>query len=551
MARQLKAAHEQRHDAAGAHATARENVIGAVLALDSRNYRLVDLPDGAGRTLVNDAVVRRRKDRQQDGAFEELVQRYALLNDATRALDNSAEESEAAGLFERWAALGRAHPFSPGGRPAEPDVIGPMVAAVMVRAAAEGTGTVEPGHLRWAASELLSAAATTPCAVTAGWDVQNSTADPRTADRSAAMGLTALLSTPALLQQAGTTEEAARAAVLQLAGSACIEVRSLLCDAITRLWDARACAGPGDLLHTAGLEALTEMVATAGLTAQEEDLEIPRQPFRLPDPVETALTQGTPLVDLRLVADAAAAVHLAGASNCPHGRTARQLAEALSEHDRLTWAHQPKVMASGAAGWRRTHDTVTAELALDGDRDRLEEYLTAFEAAPRALAGLLRALADRATSEAQVRELLAMWPDMLDRFASRDNAELGQALLPRPTSGALWTATQARGLIRAWAPLYAARPKLADHLLDVLDTHGLFGGQEVRLALDVLGDGAGAIPMSARRVVPFLARVLSDDIHRMATDAERARYLLDSLAAEGRQEALRIQHFLEESSGLN
>ncbi|MBZ6282686.1 hypothetical protein [Streptomyces olivaceus] len=559
MGRRLTAEHEQRRGTTGEGDSASDGVIAeAALLLDSSNYRIVTLPDGDGRAvpgavtvpdrdgraLVNEAVHRRRMEQSDDGAaFREFVDRFALLRDAEVARDGDGK-ADARGLFERWEALDRIHRLSPSGRPKELDAIGPMVAAVVLRSASATAGGVEPEQVRWAANELLSAAAATPCAVTADWDVRNDASDPRGADRSAAVGL------PTLLQQADVAEETVRAGVLQLAGSAYVEVRELLCAAITRLWGAGVCTGPGDARHTTVLAALTEMVATAGLTAQG-DIEVPRQPFRLPDPVCPALTEGTPFVDLRLVADAAAAAHLAAACDCPHGRAARQLSEALTEHDRLTWTCQSPAMASHTAGWRHTHDAVTAGLALDGDRDRLNAYLTAFDADPRALAGLLRALADQATSPARVRELLAMWPGMLDRFATRGNADLGTALLPLPTSGAPWPPAQARDLIRLWVSLHAARPYLADHLLDVLDAHGPFRGQEVGLVLDVLGDHADAVAVSASRVVPFLSQVLSDDVHRTGPDAERARRLLDALAAEGRQEALRVQHRLEESSGLN
>lgn len=549
MAHRLTAEHKRQRAAGGEDVTAGDSVIAEVaLLLDSSNYRLVDLPDGGGRAVVNEALVRWREATQQAGTVEEFVERFALLNDAGRAHDG-AEEADAAALFDRWVRLDRAHQLTPAGRPAELDAIGPMVAAVVMRAAATRAGTVEPGQVRWAVGELLAAAAATPCAVTASWDVENRDVDTHAADRSAAMGMPFLLSAPpALLQQAATTEEAVRAAVLQLAGSAYIEVRTLLCEAIIRLWDAEECVGPGDCVHTTGFDALREMVATAGLTVQE-DMEAPRLRFRLPDPVEAALAEGTAFVDLRLAAHAAAAAHLASASNCPHSGAARRLAAALTEHDRLTWTRQSLAMAAGSAMWRHTHDAVTAKLALDGDRARLDAHLIAFDEAPRALAGLLHALADHATSEARVRELLRLWPDMLERYASQGTAELGQALLPRPTGDTPWTPAQARGVLHAWANLHVARPKLADHLLEVLDAHGLFGDLEVSLVLDVMGDRADAVAASSRRAAPFLARVLSDDAHRMAV-GERARRLLDALAAQGHKEALRVQHVLEESSGL-
>lgn len=57
-----------------------------------------------------------------------------------------------------------------------------------------------------------------------------------------------------------------------------------------------------------------------------------------------------------------------------------------------------------------------------------------------------------------------------------------------------------------------------------------------------------AVP--SRHAVPFLAKALSDDARRTGPDAERARRLLDLLAARGHEEALRLQHRIEKSSGL-
>lgn len=540
--------YERRRTVGGAEATRRANVIAeAALLLDSSNYGIVELPDGGGRTVANHALLHWRETQKQTFAFEEFIERYALLNDAELARDGT-EATDPTELFNRWIALDRAHQLDPEDRPAELDKIGAMVAAAVVRAAPMRPGAVEPGQLRWAASGLLAAAVATPCAVTAGWEVEKRNRDPRGSDRSAAMGLPVLLSDPALLEQAGATEEAVRAAVLRLAGSAYIEVRTKLCETITQLWDTEECAGPGNLVHRTGIEALREAVCTAGLTVQE-DMESPRESFRLPEPVESALAEGTAFVDLRLAADAAAAAHLAAASNCTHSGTAQRLAEALTEHDRLTWTSQTPAMAAGSTVWRHTHDAITSKLALDGDRARLHAHLAAFDEAPRALAGLLQALAEQAVSQGRVQELLRLWPDFLNRYAPRGTAELGRALLPRPADRAAWTPAQARGVLHGWAALHTARPQLADHLIAFLNDHDLFGGPEVTLVLDVMGQRTAAVAMCSSRVAPFLRRALSGEIHRQEVD-ERARRLLDALAAQGHEEALRVQHALEESSGL-
>ncbi|MEU0103583.1 ATP-binding protein [Streptomyces sp. NPDC006267] len=550
----LMAEHERRCRANQEDTTQVDGLVTAALLLDSGNYRLVDRPDGSGRDLVNEALDRRRHAGQLAGVLEEFLDRFALLNDAAMACawdatfdDVLPETTAATVLFERWAALVTAQQCLPGGPPEEMSVIAPMVAVVVVRAAGRHAEMVDPAAVRWATGELLAAAASTTCAISADWEIENRAVDPRAPDRPAAMGLLFLLATPALLVQGQTTEAMVRNGVLRLAGSAYIEVRSQLCEAITRLWDTKVCTGPEDTLHTAAVEALTEMVATCGLSV-EADVDVPRRPFRLPDPV-SEVAEGTPCVDLRLAASAAPVAHLAATSKCAHGAAARRLADALTRHDLLAWTRQPAAMVPHCKAWRHAHSAVTAELALDGDRERLDTYLTTFNEDPRALEGLLQALADQATTETRVHELVALWPGILDRFASRAAGQLGHALLPRPACGASWTPTQARGLLRAWTSRHMARPQFADHLMEVLGSHGLFTDQEVCLVLDVLGEGTKDVDALSRSAVPFLARVLFDDAHRTRPSAERARRLLDRLAACGHGEALRLQHRLEESSG--
>lgn len=541
-------------------------VTEAAMLLDSDNYRIATVPGSDGRpvpgavtapdrqrrVLVNEAVARRSRERSDgDAALKEFVERFSLLADAQAARDGDGE-ADAGVLFERWKALDRAHRRSPRTRPQELDAIGAMVAAFVLLSASTTPGAVDPEQTAWAANTLLAAAAGTPSAVT-GDDIVHASLDPRAPDRSAAAALPVLLAAPELLQQAGATRQTVRASVLNLAGSALLEVRLLLCAAITRLWSAGVCTGPEDAVHTASLDALTEMVATAGLTAQD-DIDVPRCPFRLHGPVAAALTRGDLLLDLRLIADPAHAAYSAAAFDCPHQGAAQDLAEAMAEHDRLTWLRQPAAMTARAAAWREAHDTVTAELALDGDPTRLNAYLTVFDPDPDALAGLLRSLAQQATSPARVKQLLAAWPSLLNRFATRGGRKLGEALLPHPALGAAWTRAQACDLFRAWAVHHADRPHLADHLLEVADAHGLLGGQEAGLVLDVLGDRTGAIAVSSHRVVQFLARILSADVHQAGPsgpDAERARRLLDALAAQGQQHAVQVQRLLEESSGLD
>ncbi|MFK0229499.1 hypothetical protein ACIQUL_27455 [Streptomyces sp. NPDC090303] len=523
-------------------------VAAAALRLDSTNWKVVDWENGQGQALVNEALVRKwREWRENSAGFEELVEQFALLNDAASALDGTcnADPLTLFERFERWAELEGAR----GDSPPDVDAVAPAVAAVVLRGAGKRPGEVEAKPLRWATQELLAAAAVTPPAVTAGMDVVTESVDPRATDRPAAAGLPVLLAYPGLLQEAGTTVESVRSAVLQLAGSAYIEVRSTLCETFIDLWDTVACTGAHDALHTVGLEVLTEMVATAGLTPQE-DIEVGRQPFRLPEPVERVLTEGTPCVDLRLVADAVIGVHAAGGSVCDHGPAAGRLAAALSSHDQLTWTLQTPAMAGHAGAWRRAHDAVTAEQALSGEHGRLETYLTAFDTSPASLADVLRALAAQATDAERVRELVTLWPDLLERFGTRHDRQLCKALLPQPAKDAPWLRAQVRSILRPWAGKHANRPVLADHLIQVFEAHAPAREKETSLVLDVLGDRPQAVYYSSSRAVSFLAHVLTGEAHRISPVGDRARRLLDALAAQGHAEALRAQHRLEESAGL-
>ncbi|MFB8290204.1 hypothetical protein [Kitasatospora purpeofusca] len=523
-------------------------VVEAALLLDRSNYRPVGAPE---RRWVNVAVEARREAALRDAPFslDMYVEGFALLNDAERVRDRAEDadtpQAEADDLFERWSAFDEACRARSVDHPMKLGKIGPLVAAAVLKTA---TVQTPPAAVQWAAGALLTAAAYTPDAISAPWDTVTDALADRAPDRSAAVGLPHLLADPALLHAAGVTAEAVHTALLHLARSACAEVRTLLGETLTKLWAARPCEGPDDVLHAATIGVMSEMAATAGLAPAESDDE-PRRAFRLPDPVEGALTEGTAHVDLRLAADAAALAWHTAAFPCVHAETARQLARALGEHDRLTWTHQCPAMATHSAKWRRIHDAAAAQAALDGDSARLDGALDAFAATPDALAGLLRALAQQATTRARVRRLVALWPAILDRFGASRSAALGEALLPQPPLPEMWTPAQVRGIVQAWAEAQANRPNMTDHLLVVLEAHALSGPRERRLVFDVLGDQPDAIALVSERAPAFLAQVLADGPDPAGADASRARRLLDALAAQGHQQSLRLQHHLEEAPG--
>ncbi|WP_327425776.1 ATP-binding protein [Streptomyces sp. NBC_01236] len=555
IACRLQARHEQRGPVPAGFEELRrsqDTVIAlAVRLLDASNYRRVQIPGEQRSVLVNDAVLRLSEDHAEANAdLRRFGKRFELLTDAERAREDGAADVQQ--LFERWAVLDLAHQDVPpldGTR--DLDSITAAVAAAVVRAAAEQRGDVEPWQVRSAVSELVTAAATTTPAVSADLDTVTEEWDPMAPDRSAALGLPLLLATPDICRKAGIPDRGVRSALLQLAGSAYTEVRALLGPAMTAAWrTSTSCAGADDPLHTGVLAVLTEMVATAGLTA-EESLDLPRQPYRLPGPLQEALAEGTPNMDLRLAAHAAAAAYAASRATCPHGQQARDLAEALSVHDQRTWTRQSAAIARDAGVWRQVHDTATAVAALHGQRARLDDYLDAFDTQPQSLAGLLLTVAGETTSEERVGALIALWPELIDRYRSCQNSELGRALLPLPVDGAPWTRARVRGVATAWARAHADRPQLADHLMVFFAAHGLFGSQDIGQTLDVLGNRPAAVARHAHGAVAFLDRVLSGDVHRRGQHADRAGRLLDALAAYGHREALMVQHRLEETSGLN
>ncbi|MFJ1662436.1 hypothetical protein [Streptomyces anthocyanicus] len=522
-----------------------QGVVEAALVLDRSNYHPADPPS---RGWVNTAVQVRREAALRDTPFdfETYIEGFALLNDAGNACghaeDADAPLAEANGLFERWSVFSRACRARSVDHPMELGRIGPLVAAAVLKTA---TAQTPPEAVRWAAGALADAAVCTPDATTTLQDAPAESQDHRAPDRSAAVGLPHLLADHALLRASDLTAEAVHTALLDLARSAYTEVRTLLGETLTQLWAVRPCGGPGDVLHTAAIGVMSEMASTAGLTPESEDE--PRRPFRLPDPVESALTEGSAHVDLRLAAASAALAWHTATSTCTHADAARPLAQALGEHDRLTWTKQSPAMAAHSAKWRRTHDAAAVEAALNGDSFRLAAALGAFAEAPDTVAGLLNALAQQATDQARVRRLVALWPAMLDRFGPGRGTALGQALLPQPSDPAAWTPSQARGLVREWAKVQVNRPAVADHLVAVLDAHALSGSGERGLVLDVLGDQPYLSALVSERVVAFLAQVLTDESGLTGGNAGRARRLLDALAAHGHQLALELQHHLEEA----
>ncbi|MET8626655.1 ATP-binding protein [Kitasatospora sp. NPDC004669] len=533
----------------------RDHIMRTMAALlDHTCYRLIELPRGGGSVLVNSAVQQiQAEDEAAQGDMRRFIERFSLPEDACRARDE-AGPTDVQRLFERLALLEASHSESPPmDGPQDMDNSQASVASVIVKAATAYDNTVEPWQLRWAGEQLVTAASRTPQAATRldDGEVVCEAKDFQAGDRSAALALPVLLENETLRRGTGLAVREVRNAVMQLASSRFIEVRTLLATNLTDRWERTGCTSAADVLHVSGLDALTEMVATAGLhPADEAGI---RRSYRLPSLIEPVLTGSDPVVDLRLAAPAVGALSRAASTDCVHREQADALLEALTVHDRRTWTKQPAEMAPHIRAWRLAHDEITARQALDGNRERLDEILQAFTGQPDALIDLLLALAQQATTPAQATQLLALWPALLNSLLSlsqQSSKSLREALLPVPADGVSWPAAPVRIIIATWATAHTATPALADHLIHVLYRHRLLATADISFVLDVLGTHVSAIARNSHRAVPILRHVLTDPVLRIGPNADRAGRLLDALAASGDEQAIHAQRELENAPGL-
>lgn len=515
--------------------------------LDSAQYEQIDLPDGRGRVVVNRAVQTIRAEAEEaEGDLHRFVERFTLAEDACRARDET-DTVDVQRLFERMAVLEAALEVSPSPEgPGKLEDIRAAVAAVLVQHAA-GEDGVEPWQLRWAGEQLMAAAGSTPAALTSP-ELVCEELNRKAGDRSAAHVLPLLLADEDLRRRVRLTAQDTSAAAAAVAGSGFIEVRNTLATALTNQWRHGPCSGPADRLHTAGLAALKTMVATAGLHPPDERGN--RQPYQLTSPVATLRTSTTAILDLRLAAPAVSALHHAARTDCIHRAEADALLKALTAHDRLAWTKQDAAMGNRARPWRLAHDTITAKQALAGDRQRLEETVTAFADDPDALVDLLLSLARQATTPAQITELLTLWPGLLDRFLTPGrhcSGHLREALLPAPADDTRWPAQPTWAVITTWAKAHTGATARADHLIRILDRHQLFTSAAIALVLDVLGTDPAPVTCLSRSAVPFLQRVLANPVLRAEPIGQHAHRLLDELAASANAEALQAQRALEEA----
>ncbi|MEV8544431.1 hypothetical protein [Streptomyces sp. NPDC051572] len=517
--------------------------------LDYTHYRLADHPEG--RLLVNTAVVRLTAEASQTGeGFEEFVERFTLRDDAARARD-AAEAVDVERLVGRLTALEAFYARLPlAEERREMEASRAAIAAVIIKAAGRPGTPVDAERMQWAdwaGEQVVAAAARSPQAlVHDALDVVFESQDERDSDRSAALVLPILLTDMDLRRRCGLTLAQVREAIGQLAGSCFIEVRDFLASSLADHATHAVCRGVTDLLHSVALEALSEMVATAGLHVADEYGV--RRAFRLPSPVLAELTSGEPVVDLRLAAPAVGALARLTGADCVHRAPARALLDALTTHDRLTWTAQPRAMVPRVRAWRLAHDEITAEQALAGDQQRLEETLGAFAFAPNTIADVLITLSQQATTPDQVARLLTLWPRLVSRFlppGQRTTAALRRALLPLPADGVHWPAAPTRAVVAAWAAAHTGQPGLADHLIHALDRNDLVTSADLVLLVDVLGPAPGGTRLDSHRAVAFLRRTMATP-STGGPAAHIARQIIDLLADNGDHVALRAQRELED-----
>lgn len=507
----------------GGRCRAAENVI---LMLDASNWTFAR--DMNGQTVPVNTAVRRimeQEQKQTEFSLEAFLGYFSLRDQATAAVE-ATEPPASPGLYEQWRALSCGG--KSGARAEDRRELDTVVGAVVARDAARGP--VNPTAVGWAAGVLLEAA-----------ERLSAAEDGVGSERWAAAGLVSLAASPDLCAEAAVPFAALHSAVKQLAGSPAEEVRVALCGEIARVWNT-SCPGPGSDFHDLALELLTEVIATAGQAGHEHLVT-----NRIPEPLTDALSTGVARLDYRLVAAAVSCLHALAGPECQHSQEAARLAEALTVHDRATWAGRGPEVTAHAKRWRHAQDAVTATQALDGDRARLDAYLEAFDTTPSALAAVLLALAAAADTAERVDTLTCMWSEIMKRFAGQRDRELSVALLPRPVEPASWRSRQAKALARSWSERNTARPVLADHLIAVLTAHGLLIA-EAGLVLDVLGDEPERVRYSSTDAVAFLAQVANPTASR--PDCwQRAQRLLDGLIAKGSTQALRAQQQLEDLPG--
>jgi hypothetical protein len=254
--------------------------------------------------------------------------------------------------------------------------------------------------------------------------------------------------------------------------------------------------------------------------------------------------------------DAAASV------SCAHGQEAGELLDAMSAYDLTRWpAEYARRHFIDTVQWRENLDQVTARRALDGDQALLGKYLAAFAPAADELRGVLTAMTALAVTPDRTAAFHQVWAGILDallpagrqlqpvhgRKASDLDVEmLDEALLPLLPEGAPWPTDQTAGLVVRWVAAYPDTPHLAPRLITVLNRLGwLASPQLTPVVLSVLGTRIQAIRRRSSLVVAWLQLVLKDRPEAAGAYKSQVQAILDGLAADGVESALRLQREME------
>jgi hypothetical protein len=483
-----------------------------------------------------------------------MLETGGLLYCATRCRDGQ-ESHDPAGLHadltrlqQELDAVGR-H----AGDRTEQDAVA-AVAAVLLLGPSRGAD-VSDAALAWAASAVLDISRRQAEESPSGLDTPDQQFE-QGADRSAASVVPVLLADSALQKRASTDLAAVSAAAVALAGSRFAEVRARLTAALLPVL-GNGCADPD--VHQAAAAALREMVASAAYGPWGPN---GRPRVRLLDPLPEAMASDDIRLDTQLAAPAVPGLDAAASVGCAHGQEAGGLLDAMTAYDLTRWpAEYARRHFIDTAQWRENLDQVTARRALDGDPALLGRYLAAFAPAAEELRGVLTAMAALAVTPERTAAFHQVWPGILDallpaghqlrlvdgrRASDLDVEMLDEALLPLPPDGAPWPTDQTAGLVMRWVAAYPDTPHLAPRLINVLNRLGWLASPQVTpVVLSVLGTRIQAIRRRSALVVAWLQLVLKDRPAAAGAYKSQVQAILDGLAADGVESALRLQREME------
>lgn len=483
-----------------------------------------------------------------------MLETGGLLHSAMRCRDGHATHdptqlhTELLRLRQELADAGR-----PTGDHTEQDAVG-AVAAVLLRGPSRGAD-VSDAALAWAATELLETSRRQAKATPAWYDTPDQHSE-QSADRSAAIALPVLLADATLRKRASADLAAVSAAIIALAGSRFAEVRARLTTAMLPTL-GNGCTDPD--VHQAAVAALREMVATAGRGPWGS---AGRPHVRLLDPLPEAIASDVIRLDTQLAAPAVPGLYAAASEDCAHGQAAAELLDAMTAYDLTRWpAEYARRHFIDTVQWRENFDAMTAQRVLGGDQAPLGRYLAAFAPAPEELSGVLTTMTALAISPELTAAFHEAWTGILDallpagrrlqpgegRKASDLSVErLDEALLPLPPDGAPWPTNQTAGLVARWVAAYPDTPHLVPRLINALNRFGwLVSPQATPAVLFVLGTRIQAIKRRPSLVVDWLRLVLNDRPEAAGVYKSQVQAILDGLAADGVEPALRLQREME------